>query len=219
VKGPGHDAATHVEPSGFAGFEQAPEPVLQAPAVWHESGGGQTTGAPATQAPPLHASLWVQALPSLHDVVLGTLKQVPTWLATLQAMQSLVSPLPQGVSQQTPSTQLSPAVAHSRQPTCLQCVLRLQDPPEPSCGTQLPEKLQKFPAEQSLSWVHPPVQSAPLHGPGHVTGTGIWQAPEEHDPAGCSVNVPVHDAVPQVEPSDLLGLEHTPVAGAQAPAT
>jgi hypothetical protein len=214
----GHDAATQVLPSGLDGLEQTPVLVLQVPAVWHESGTGHTTEAPGTHAPALQVSFCVQALLSLHAVVLGTLKQVPTCVATLQAMQSLGSPLPHTVSQHTPSTQWSPAVEHSRQPGCLQCVVRLQDPPEPSCGTQLPEKLQKLPGEQSASCVHPPVQTAPLHGPGQVTGPGIWHVPDVHEPAGCKVNVPVHIAVPHVVPSALLGLVQTPVPGTQLPA-
>jgi hypothetical protein len=213
----GQDAATQVVPSALAGLEQAPVEVLQVPGLWHESGVGQTTGAPDTHAPLEQLSLTVQAFPSLHVVVLGTLKHVPTWVGTLHAMQSLGSPLPQTVSQHTPSMQWSPAVEHSRHPGCLQWVVRLQDPPEPSCGTQLPELLQKLPGEQSVSCVQPPVQALPLQGPGHVTGPGIWQLPDEHDPAGCSVKVPVHEAVPQVVPSALLGLVQTPVPGTQDP--
>ena len=216
---PGHEAATQVEPSGFAGFVQAPVPVLQEPAVWHESGTGQTTDAPGTQAPPLHASFCVHALRSLHEVVLGTLKQVPTCADTLQAMQSLESPLPKVCRSKRRRCSSRPGVEHSRQPGSLQCAARLQEPPGPDCATQLPETLQKLPGEQSVSWVQPPVHTAPLHGPGHVTGAGIWQEPEEHEPAGCKVNVPVQEAEPQVEPSDLLGFVQTPVPGTQLPAT
>src|SRR5215471_13044331 len=50
---------------------QAPVPVSHE-AVWHWSGGVQTTGVPATQAPAWQASPWVQALPSEHDVPLAT---------------------------------------------------------------------------------------------------------------------------------------------------
>jgi hypothetical protein len=169
----GHDAATQVVPSALAGLEQAPVDVLQVPGSWHESGVGQTTGAPDTHAPLEQLSLTVQAFPSLHAVVLGTLKHVPTCVGTLHAMQSLGSPLPHTVSQHTPSMQWSPAVEHSRHPGCLQWVVRLHDPPEPSWGTQLPELLQKLPGEQSVSCVQPPVQALPLQGPGHVTGPGI----------------------------------------------
>jgi hypothetical protein len=134
--------------------------------------------------PLTHASPLVQALLSLQSEVSGRLKQVPTCEGTLQAMQSLASPLPQAVSQQTPSMQWFPLVEHSRHPPTLQWVVRLQLPPEPTCATQLPVELQKNPAEQSVSVEQPPVHAPPMHGPAHVTVDGIWQDPDEQDPAG-----------------------------------
>ncbi len=134
---------------------------------------------PLAQASPL-----VQAFPSLQIDVSGRLKQVPTCMETLHAMQSLGFPLPQTVSQQTPSMQWFPLVEHSRHPATLQWVVRLQLPPEPSCVTQLPVESQKFPAEQSESVEQPPVHTPPMHGPAHVTVLGIWQDPDEQEPAG-----------------------------------
>src|SRR5258706_7042936 len=60
--------SSHASPSGFAGFEHARVAGLHVPGAWHWSGTGQLTGFEPTQPPPWHASLWVQALPSLHDV-------------------------------------------------------------------------------------------------------------------------------------------------------
>jgi hypothetical protein len=58
-------------------------------------------------------------------------------------MQSLVSPLPHAVSQQTPSMQLLPAVEHSRHPATLQWFVRSQEPPEPCRSAHTPDALQK----------------------------------------------------------------------------
>jgi hypothetical protein len=123
--------------------------------------------------PLTHASLLVQAFPSLQIEVSGRLKQVPTCIDTLHAMQSLGLPFPQAVSQQTPSMQLLPLVEHSRHPAILQWVVRLQLPPEPTCITQLPVESQKLPAEQSESVEQPPVHAPAMHGPAHVTVVGI----------------------------------------------
>src|SRR4051812_2607503 len=105
VNGPVQTAALQEVPLGFAGLVQVPVPVLQAPGSWHASGTGQTTEAPGTHDPEVQASFCVQALPSLQDDELATLKHVPTWVGTLQAMQSVPEPLPHGESQQTPSMQ------------------------------------------------------------------------------------------------------------------
>lgn len=105
VKTPVQIALLQDVASGLEGLEQAPEPVLHVPGSWQASGAGHTTGAPDTHVPEEQASFCVQALPSLHDDALGTLKHAPTWDGTLQAMQSVAEPLPQGVSQQTPSMQ------------------------------------------------------------------------------------------------------------------
>jgi len=65
-------ASLHAVPSCAAGFEQAPVDGLHVPATWHWSLAVQTTGVDPVQTPPWQASFVVQALPSLHGVVLLT---------------------------------------------------------------------------------------------------------------------------------------------------
>ena len=74
-----HDAS-----SALFGLEQAPVPVSHTPTAWHWSSATHDTGLAPAQAPAWHASLCVQALPSLHVVpsALFGLEQAP--LAGLQ---------------------------------------------------------------------------------------------------------------------------------------
>ena len=70
-------AATHAPPIAQnplfrVGVEHAPVVALQVPAVWQESGAVHVTGFAPTHAPLWHASVWVQAFPSLQDVPLAT---------------------------------------------------------------------------------------------------------------------------------------------------
>jgi hypothetical protein len=70
-------AATHAPPIAqnplfSVGVEHAPVVALQVPAVWQESGAVHVTGFAPTHAPLWHASVWVQAFPSLQDVPLAT---------------------------------------------------------------------------------------------------------------------------------------------------
>jgi hypothetical protein len=58
----------HVAPSDFAGFEHTPVVVLQLPAVWHWSLAVHVTELPPVHVPAWQVSVWVHALPSLHDV-------------------------------------------------------------------------------------------------------------------------------------------------------
>jgi hypothetical protein len=61
--------SVHVVPLVAIGFEQTPVPVSQTPATWHWSVALQITGFEPTHSPvPLHASICVQAFPSLHAV-------------------------------------------------------------------------------------------------------------------------------------------------------
>jgi hypothetical protein len=57
-------------PFAAAGLEHAPVAGLHVPALWHWSEAEHVTGLPPAQTPDWHASLCVQALPSLHDVPL-----------------------------------------------------------------------------------------------------------------------------------------------------
>ena len=58
----------HMVLSALAGFEQAPVPMSQVPALWHWSSGKHSTGLPLMHAPFWQASPVVQAFMSLHDV-------------------------------------------------------------------------------------------------------------------------------------------------------
>src|SRR5215831_4245703 len=58
----------HVVPSATVGFEQAPVPVLQVPAVWHWSCATHVTGFDPVQVPDTHVSVCVQAFPSLQPL-------------------------------------------------------------------------------------------------------------------------------------------------------
>jgi hypothetical protein len=61
----------HAVPFALAGFEQTPVDVLHMPAVWHWSWATHVTGLPPLQLPDWHASVCVQALPSLHALPFG----------------------------------------------------------------------------------------------------------------------------------------------------
>src|SRR2546427_527353 len=61
----------HGAPLGLAGLLQMPVAGSQAPAVWHLSAAGQTTGLAPTQAPASQVSVCVQALPSLYGAPSG----------------------------------------------------------------------------------------------------------------------------------------------------
>jgi hypothetical protein len=202
--------------SALAGFEQRPVPGLHAPGSWHSSGCGQTTDCPDTQVPFVQASFNVQPFPSLQLVPLLRLLHTPSLPGTLQATQSLGSPPAHAVSQHLASTQ-PPAVEHSRHPATLQSAFTSQIPAGPSCGTQMPAALQKFPVEQSLSDAQPLVHVPLLHAPAQVTTAGSWQAPDEQLPPGCNVKVPVHEGVEHDVPSGFEGLEQTPVPALQVP--
>lgn len=58
--------SSQLVPSSLLGFEQAPVPGSQTPALWHWSSAVQATALPATQPPAWHTSPIVHALPSLH---------------------------------------------------------------------------------------------------------------------------------------------------------
>jgi hypothetical protein len=60
----------------------------QLPALWHWSGGAQTTGVPV-HAPALHASPWMQRFPSLHVVpsLTATVEHAPVFGSQLPAWQ------------------------------------------------------------------------------------------------------------------------------------
>ena len=55
-------------PFAAGGFEHCPVDVLHAPATWHWSKAVHATGLPPVQTPLWHASVCVQAFPSLQTV-------------------------------------------------------------------------------------------------------------------------------------------------------
>src|SRR5262244_782515 len=71
--------SVHAVPLGALGFEQMPVAWSHVPATWHWSCAVQTTGLAPTQVPPTHASVCVQALPSLQarPSTAGGLVQAP----------------------------------------------------------------------------------------------------------------------------------------------
>jgi hypothetical protein len=72
VSGLVHESPSlHDAPSTFAGFEQTPVDVLHVPTSWHWSSATQLTGFAPEHAPDWQVSVWVQALPSVHDVPLA----------------------------------------------------------------------------------------------------------------------------------------------------
>jgi hypothetical protein len=73
------------DPSGDAGFEQAPVAMLHVPASWQPSCGTQITGLPPAHVPALQASDCVQALLSSHGVPSGRAGFEQTPFAGLQA--------------------------------------------------------------------------------------------------------------------------------------
>jgi hypothetical protein len=63
--------SSHAVPLGLCTFAHWPVAGLHTPAVWQASPAGQTTGAPAVQAPAWHVSPLVQPLASSHVVPSG----------------------------------------------------------------------------------------------------------------------------------------------------
>ena len=103
-----------------------PVEVLQ-PSLVHSLLSLQTSAGPPTQAPPLHVSLVVHALPSLQGAVLFTWTQPVAWLH-----ESSVQPFPSlqfcaGPPTQTPPVQVNP-------PSCTR--YRRCRPPCCSCARQ-----------------------------------------------------------------------------------
>src|SRR5262249_50000042 len=94
----------HGVPLLLAGLEQIPVAGLQTPGSWQGSGLGHTTGFEPVHTPPLHASVFVHALPSLHALPVNSL-HVPFVSAPAFTEHASHGPALHAVSQQTPSTQ------------------------------------------------------------------------------------------------------------------
>jgi hypothetical protein len=180
----------HGVPSGLAGFEQTPVAGSQTPASWHWSEAVHTTGAPLVQAPLLHVSPMVQALPSSQDAVLLTCSQPATG-----SQESVVQTLPSsqfggGVPMQEPSWHVPVPLQTS--PSSQEAVLLTWT--HPVAGSQ-ESSVQTLASSQS--------------GGGPLTQTPLVQT------SGVVHALPSL----QVEPSGFARFEQTPVAGSQAPAS
>src|SRR5207248_17173 len=78
----------HAAPSALGGLEHIPVERSHMPTAWHWSEAMQVIGAPATQEPPWHVSLWVQALPSVQAIpsALAGLEQTPVAASQVPAV-------------------------------------------------------------------------------------------------------------------------------------
>jgi hypothetical protein len=182
---------------GFGGLEHTPVVGPQVPAVWHASGVGQVTGFDPAHAPAWHASVWVQALPSLHGVPLaaGGLEHCP-----VPGSQAPGTWQGSAAVQVTGSDPVHVPLVHAS--------LRVH--PLPS--------LQAEPFGFAGS-EHAPVVGSQTPGAWHwssalqATGAPGLQVPVLH----------VSDVVQPLpsshaEPSAFAGFEHCPVAASQVPA-
>jgi hypothetical protein len=131
-------------PFAAIGFEQDPLDGSQAPAAWHGSEAVHTTGFEPMQEPPWQASVWVQALLSLHAV--------PSWASGF-VHAPLASQLPARwhwpwagqltVPEQVPAWQASPVV---------QALLSLQAVPSTAAGLVHCPFASQAPARWHWSW-------------------------------------------------------------------
>jgi hypothetical protein len=119
-----------------------------------------TVGVPGWQAPPLHASPEVQALPSSHTLVLAAWTQ-PVVGLQLSSVQTLPSSQAVGPPDwQAPPTQTSPVVQAS---PSLHAALLFAKPQTPVCGSQL-SSVHTLLSLQTVGvpgWHAPPPQTSP----------------------------------------------------------
>src|SRR5207247_2374856 len=85
--------SSHREPLGAFTVVHAPLVGTQTPTTWHWSRAAQITGLAPTQTPATHVSLWVQALPSSQETVLGVWTQPDAELQESVVQTLLSSPL------------------------------------------------------------------------------------------------------------------------------
>jgi hypothetical protein len=192
------ESRSHDVPLGATGLEQTPVAGLQVPAVWQALGTGQTTGSAPVQRPDWQVSVFVHASPSLQETPseLGGLLQRPlTGLQTPASWHwSIAEQVTGDAPTQVPAWQVS---------DCVQASPSLQsDPLVPIGFEQAPVVVSQVPATWHWSWA---VQ---------VTGSVPVQVPPWHESA-CVQELPSSQSVP----SGPAGLEQTPVAGLQVPAT
>jgi hypothetical protein len=97
----------HADPFGSLPVQLLPASLQLSAQLASPSGPGHGLPACTVQAPAAHVSAPLQNVPSLHDVPVCAV-QVPG-VVPLQVWQSVGSPPPQALVQQTPSTHVFPA--------------------------------------------------------------------------------------------------------------
>jgi len=160
---------SHTVVFGAAGFEHWPEVGSHVPATWHWSLAVQTTGAPP-QAPPVHWSAVVQALPSLQVVPSGAEGLLHCPVEGVQVPATWHGSLARHVTAETPVS------THTAEPVVQDTV---------PVSQRLPGGVHAVPAVHAAQW--PALHTWPL--PQDVPSGRSTSAPQ--------VGVPVeHDVVP-----------------------
>jgi hypothetical protein len=187
----------HDVPFAATGFEHVPLLGLHVPAVWHASLAVHVTGFDPVHVPFWQLSLWVHALPSLHDVPFAATgfehvplagSQVPAvWHASLAVHVTALPPV------HVPFWQLS---------LCVHALPSLQDVPLAATGFEhVPVLGLHVPAVWHVSLAVHVTGFEPVHVP-------FWQ-----------LSLCVH-ALPSLQdvPLAAAGFEHAPVLGLHVPA-
>jgi hypothetical protein len=186
-----------VVPLAATGFEHAPVLGLHVPAVWHASLAAHVTGLDPVHTPAWHVSVFVHALPSLHDVPFAAtgFEQAPlvgshvpaTWHASLAAHTTGLAPV------QTPPWHVS-LVVHA--------LPSLHAVPLAAVGLEhVPVPGSQVPATWHASLAVHVTGFDPVHVP-------FWQL------SLCVHALPSLQAVPFV----AMGFEHAPLVGSHVPA-
>src|SRR5262249_53307678 len=190
--------SSHVAPSGFVGLEQTPDDGSHTPASWHWSPALQTTGSRPVQTPASQVSLRLHAFPSSHVA--------PPAFVGLEHYPAVVPPTPA-------SWHWSPALQTTG------------SRPVQTPAWQVSLRVHAFPSSQGVPSLFTGLEHAPVAGSQtpasrhwspapQTTGSRPVQTPAWH------VSLRVH-ALPSSHavPSHFTGLEQTPVAGSQTPAS
>jgi hypothetical protein len=187
--------SSHALPSALAGFEHCPVVGSQLPARWHWSDAVHETAVPP-QAPAVHTSLVVQALPSSHAL--------PSALAGFEHKPVVGSHVPATwhESEAVQMTGFDPTHAPDRQAfVCRHAFVPAHAAPSGLLGF---EHLPVIGSHVPARW----------HGSDALHTTGFDPT---HVPAW-QVFVCKHGLVPvQVAPSGFVGFEHFPVVGSHVP--
>jgi hypothetical protein len=180
-------ASLQVVPFGlFTPPTHKPEPVSQLPASWQAVGPLHWTGLLPAQVPAVQASVWVQALPSLHEVPFGAVGVVQVPVDSWQmpwVWQAAGAGQTMALPPQTPPVHRSAVV--QRRLSSQGVPSGLAEPPthRPEVGLQVPAVVQapapehwtgapgtQMPAWQLSAWVQafPSLQVAPSGDAGWV---------------------------------------------------